>query len=60
MGKLTPGHQLREELREFLGNREGVEEGKGALSELVRRAVGRLCRSFWRRSKATSSVGNAR
>lgn len=40
MGKIAPSHRLREELREFLEHLEGVEDGKGALSELVRRAVG--------------------
>ncbi len=40
MGKIAPSHRLREELREFLEHLEGVADGKGALSELVRRAVG--------------------
>ena len=40
MGKIAPSQRLREELREFLEHLEGVEDGKGALSELVRRAVG--------------------
>jgi putative transposase len=40
MAKIAPSDQLREELREFLGHLEGVADGKGALSELVRRAVG--------------------
>jgi putative transposase len=33
---------VREELRQFMGQFEGVEDGKGALSELVRRALGLL------------------
>ncbi len=40
MDKIAPSRRLREELREFLEHLEGVEDGKGALSELVRRAVG--------------------
>ncbi len=40
MGKIAPSQRLREELRKFMDHLEGVEDGKGALSELVRRAVG--------------------
>jgi transposase-like protein len=40
MGKVAPSQRLREELQSFVEHLEGVEDGKGALSELVRRAVG--------------------
>jgi len=40
MGKIAPSQRLREELRQFMEDLEGVEDSKGALSELVRRAVG--------------------
>jgi transposase-like protein len=40
MGKIAPSERLREELRAFLEDLEGAEDGRGALSELVRRAVG--------------------
>ena len=40
MGKIAPSQRLREELQKFMEHLEGVEDGKGALSELVRRAVG--------------------